>query len=407
MGVGDGQAAGRDQSTAESTPRGMERRENRRILLITPTLAGGGAERVLLNVAEGFTALGYAVHVAVLKNQIDFHVDPAVRLHVVDLPEYVTKHKIVQTLVLKVYLRRLLRTHGPFALILSNYQSRANFLPQEMADRLFFWIHSDYWSDVAATVKTAPRRAQRLMRRITDFFNNRNLIAVSEGAKRSLLENNQVAPRQIAVIYNPLDFGRIRLLAQQSIPEIPTEPYILHVARFEPNKRHDLLFEAFAGVAAPVKLVLLTKHNAELDQLIRAHGLADRVVVAGFQKNPYPWMQQAKISVLSSDSGEALPTVLIESLVCGTPVVSADCPYGPNEILTGSLARWLVPVNDAAALRAKIEEALANEIVVDQEVLAKFSHDVVMRQYVGLMRFGLMRQPAESTAPDREQGASA
>ena len=152
---------------------------------------------------------------------------------------------------------------------------------------------------------------------------------------------------------------------------------------------------------------LLTKLNAELDHLIRAHGLADRVVVAGFQKNPYPWMQQAKISVLSSDSGEALPTVLIESLVCGTPVVSADCPYGPNEILTGPLARWLVPVNDAAALRAKIEEALASEIVVDQETLAKFSHEVVMRQYVGLMRFGLVRQPAESTAPDREQGASA
>jgi len=401
MGVRDGQAAGRDQSTAESDSGGMAQRNTGKILLITPTLAGGGAERVLLNVGEGFAELGHEVHVVTIKNQIDFVVPDGLILHVVDPPEWVTKHKIVQTLVLKVYFRRLLRTRGPFALVLSNYQSRANFLPKAMADRLFFWIHSDYWSDIAAIVETAPRRAQRLMRRITDFFNNRNLIAVSEGAKRSLLENNQVAPRQMAVIYNPLDFARIRSLAQQSIPEIPTEPYILHVARFEPNKRHDLLFEAFAEVVAPVKLVLLTKDNAELDQLIRAHGLADRVVVAGFQKNPYPWMQQAKISVLSSDSGEALPTVLIESLVCGTPVVSADCPYGPNEILTGPLARWLVPVNDATALRAKIEEALASEIVVDQETLAKFSHDVVMRQYVGLMRFGLMRQPA------REQGASA
>lgn len=370
--------------------------------MITPTLAGGGAERVLLNVAEGFAELGYEVHVAVIKNQIDFAVPDGLILHVVDPPAWVTKHKIVQNLMLKVYFRRLLRACGPFALILSNYQSRADFLPKESADRLFFWIHSDYWSDVAAIMETSPRRAQRLMRRITDFFDNRNLIAVSQGAKRSLLENNRVAPRQIPVIYNPLDFGRIRALAQQSVPEIPTEPYILHVARFEPNKRHDLLFEAFAGVAAPVKLVLLTKHNAELDQLIRSRNLADRVVVAGFQKNPFPWMQQARICVLSSDSGEALPTVLIESLVCGTPVVSADCPYGPNEILTGPLARWLVPVNDAAALRARIEEALASEIVVDPELLAKFSHEVVMRQYVGLMR-----QPAESTAPDREQGASA
>jgi glycosyltransferase involved in cell wall biosynthesis len=385
---------GRDGGVAAPETSATAQPDNRRILMITPTLAGGGAERVLLNVAEGFAELGYEVHVAVIKNQIDFAVPDGLILHVVDPPAWVTKHKIVQNLVLKVYFRRLLRACGPFALILSNYQSRADFLPKESADRLFFWIHSDYWSDVAAIMETSPRRAQRLMRRITDFFDNRNLIAVSQGAKRSLLENNKVAPRQIPVIYNPLDFGRIRSLAQQSVPEIPTEPYILHVARFEPNKRHDLLFEAFAGVAAPVKLVLLTKHNAELDQLIRSRNLADRVVVAGFQKNPFPWMQQASICVLSSDSGEALPTVLIESLVCGTPVVSADCPYGPNEILTGPLARWLVPVNDAAALRARIEEALAGEIAVPPELLAKFSHEVVMRQYVGLMR-----QPA------RELGA--
>ncbi len=352
--------------------------------MITPTLAGGGAERVLLNVADGLAKLGHSVHVSVIKNQVDYNVDDQIHLHIVGLPSAVTKHKILQTICLKFSLARLLRQHGPFDLILSNYQSRADFLPKSARDHLFFWIHSDYWSDIAADLKYSQAKAKRQMRRITDFFNHRNLIAVSEGARQSLLDNNKVIPKRIPLIYNPLDFEKIRRQAEQSLPEIPDEPFIVHAARFEPNKRHDLLLEAFSGIEPPIKLVLLTKHDPRLDQLIEYYGIKDRVIVTGFQKNPFPWMKRAKLCVLSSDSGEALGMVLVESLICGTPVVSTDCPYGPSEVLTGDLAHWLVPVNDVQALRRKIEEALQSEIPIDDHMLNKFNIDVVLRQYLAL-----------------------
>ena len=146
-----------------------------------------------------------------------------------------------------------------------------------------------------------------------------------------------------------------------------------------------MLLKAFADVQGSIKLVLLTKQNEQLDQLIHSMNLTERVIVAGFQKNPYPWMRHAKLSVLSSDSGEALGMVLIESLICGTPVVSTDCPSGPSEILTGSLAKWLVPVNDAKALSKKIQEALATDISIDERLIKKFKDKYVMKQYEELM----------------------
>lgn len=358
---------------------------NRKILLITPTLAGGGAERVLLNVGQGFADQGYGVHVVVLKNQLDYPIDQRLHRSVIDWPGWVTKHKLLQNGLLRRFMRRFLARHGPFALILSNYQSRGEFLPAHARSRLFFWVHSDYWSEVAACMAAAPARADRLRRRIVEFFSRRNLIAVSRGAKRSLLEDFKITPARVEVIYNPLHFGRIRKLAEVVEPEIPNDPFILHAARFEPNKRHDLLLDAFAGLAAPCRLVLLTRHDPELEEMIRARGLGDRVLVAGFRDNPYPWMRRARLVVLCSDSGEALPTVLIEALVCGTPVVSTDCPFGPGEVLTGPLARWLVPVNDPLALRTRIDEALSSNIMIDSSLLERFSQEVVMQQYIALI----------------------
>ncbi|ODN42660.1 hypothetical protein BGC07_06655 [Piscirickettsia litoralis] len=112
--------------------------------------------------------------------------------------------------------------------------------------------------------------------------------------------------------------------------------------------------------------------------------LNDQVIIAGFQKNPYPWFKAADLTLLCSDF-EALPTVLIESLICGTPVVSTDCPSGPREILTGELNRWLVPPGNPDALANKIEEALSTDIEIDEQLIQRFSSDIIIPQYLALI----------------------
>jgi glycosyltransferase involved in cell wall biosynthesis len=93
-------------------------------------------------------------------------------------------------------------------------------------------------------------------------------------------------------------------------------------------------------------------------RLVQGFGLADRVRGLGFQTNPYRYLARSTVLVLSSRR-EGLPTVLVEALALGVPVVATDCPSGPREILHDGRIGDLVPVGDSEALAAAIDRALA------------------------------------------------
>lgn len=109
--------------------------------------------------------------------------------------------------------------------------------------------------------------------------------------------------------------------------------------------------------------------------------LKDRVLLPGFQKNPYPWVRHADLFVMSSDS-EGLPTVLIEALILGTPVVSTDCPTGPGEILTGELKQFLSPPGDPETLAQNIKRALVSYPEITEREILKFEDRFSARQYI-------------------------
>jgi len=73
--------------------------------------------------------------------------------------------------------------------------------------------------------------------------------------------------------------------------------------------------------------------------------VADFVSLPGYVDNPYGYMRRADALLLSSRY-EGLPTVLIEALACGCPIVATDCPSGPREILAEGQYGRLVPVGD-------------------------------------------------------------
>jgi glycosyltransferase involved in cell wall biosynthesis len=124
----------------------------------------------------------------------------------------------------------------------------------------------------------------------------------------------------------------------------------------------------------------------ELQTLVQELGLEEAVALPGFVDNPYKFMKRADVFVLSS-KWEGLPTVLIEALACGCPVVSTDCPSGPAEILEGG--RWgpLVPVGDAGSLAKAILQVL--ERPLNRELLQKrgleFTVERAVQQYLELL----------------------
>ena len=172
------------------------------------------------------------------------------------------------------------------------------------------------------------------------------------------------------MIYNSYPFERIR--EEGECPLAFEGPYIIHVGRFSPQKRHDLLFEAFSGLSLPHKLVLLTHKSEALEKMIGKYGLTERVYVAGFQEHPFPWIKGADVLVLCSDY-EGLGNVLVESLILGTKVVSTDCLSGPKEIV-GNLAQdCLVPTRDVSALQHAIYQSLHRKFELPDGFNEKFS----------------------------------
>jgi glycosyltransferase involved in cell wall biosynthesis len=98
---------------------------------------------------------------------------------------------------------------------------------------------------------------------------------------------------------------------------------------------------------------------------------------------------------------EALPTVLIEALAVGLPIVATDCPSGPREILRDGAYGTLVTVGDSAALAEGLLRVLKQPLrpSIPDEALAPFQHDHVVREYLSILGLnGDTRNPSYSQA---------
>jgi len=194
-------------------------------------------------------------------------------------------------------------------------------------------------------------------------------IAVSRGVAEETAADLELPMDKIAVIYNPVIDSNLDIQAIQP-PDHPwfhsiDIPILLAVGRCTAQKDFATLLRAFARLREQrdARLVILGDGKLKKDLVALAHQLNIDAWVSfpGFVSNPYSFMRYASLFVLSSVL-EGLPTVLIEAMACGCPVVSTDCVSGPNEILEGG--RWgpLVPVGDDEALAKAMLVVLNNPI---------------------------------------------
>lgn len=360
-----------------------------RIAIAIDSLTGGGAEKVMLTLAKQFIAMGHEAHFIVMHSSVFFDLPPELPVHVCfdekDKDFDRAFHLKLAVSRLKAKIATIEAEVGKFDLFLSNLDKTNNLMTKVGVSPLYVIVHASVEEELQRSAKLGPFSYFK-KRQAKKALNGQRLITVSEGIANEIQASTLITPLSIQTIYNPFEFNDITELASHKVADIPSGDYLIHVGRVVKQKRHDILFQAIAKMENKIPVVLLCHNPKKALKMAEKYGVAQRVFIHGFQSNPFPWIKGAKALFLSSDF-EGLPTVLIEALACGIPVVSTDCPHGPKEILTGELSRFLVPRRDPEALANKLDEVLISPPELNEiDILQKVDAAIIAQEYLSLVK---------------------
>jgi len=358
----------------------------RNITFFTSSLGNGGAQRTIVNLATGFSELGYSVDLVLINAE-----GPYLR----DLPPDVDIVEVEgnRALTSVPYLVRYLHNEQPDVLFSTmEYLNVVTLLSEQIAT-----------VSPKTVIRTANIRTESnsrgwktnfqaaLARRL--YPRADTLVALSTDVRDEMANHYDLKDEDISIIHNPVQVSNICHLSEADIDSDALNKdaeLLVSVGRLSEQKDMATTIRAFARLRErrDVELAILGDgdRKADLLRLTDNLGIRDRVHFLGFVDNPFAYMRAADVFTLSS-KWEGFGHVIVEAMTCGTPVVSTDCPGGPSEILDDGRYGSLVPVGDEAALADAIEQTLADPPAEERllERATDFEYLDISKQYEQLL----------------------
>jgi glycosyltransferase involved in cell wall biosynthesis len=345
---------------------------------------GGGAERVMLNLAEGLAQSGLNVDLVLVQAVGEYleALPASIRLVTLDCPRLISAVPA---------LRRYLQENRPKALISALEDTNIiAVIAKRLArvpTRLIVTVHNQLSQEVKHAKNLKRRWVPFLLRWI--YPGADAVVGVSKGVVADLSQFG-IAPSLTHTIYNPIITPSF--LARSAIPvdhpwfNSSQPPVILGVGRLNEQKDFVTLIRAFARLRQQrsARLMILGEgpERQRLEALVAELNLGDDVSLPGFVPNPYDYMAAAGLVALSS-AWEGFGNVLVEAMAMGTPVVSTNCDSGPAEILRNGQYGQLVPVGDELAMAHAMLATLDQTTCADtlKQRANDFSLDRVLQEY--------------------------
>ena len=335
-----------------------------KILVVIPSLRGGGAERVVSLLSREWEK-SHEVTIALFDASGTAYDH---RGRIVDLRSPAGAPDNPNAFIRKIYnagmrtarLARLIRCERPDRVI--SFMESAN-VPAIIASAL-----TGRLPRLTISVRNDPAKFPFQYRLPAPLLYRlpARVVAVSEGMRRGLASTCRLPPERTSFVPNPVAVKDAQDAARETAPPLP-ERYVLGVGRLAPQKGFERLLRAFHRLDRPALHLAILGEGTERANLLRLAcelGLESRLHLLGFVADVETWYRHAACFVLSSGY-EGWPNVLMEALANGCPVVSFDCNYGPSEILEDGKYGLLAPEGDVGALA----EAMAR--VLDDDALRR------------------------------------
>ena len=358
------------------------------ITLFLPSLEGGGAQRVFVELANEFVALGLRVNLALASAHGPYLEEISAGVRVIDFGA----SGVLQSLP---KLARHLRSERPDVMLSGLDHANIIAMLARLAAR-----NGTRCVISMRSVPTAVYRESRSVRgwlllqliKVAYPFADA-IVANSEAVASDLSQLLRITRSRLHIVYNPLNISWIEKSSREEVDHswcaAGAPPIVLGVGSLGVLKDFQTLIRAFSIVRSirVCRLVILGEgpQREDLERLIYELGLERDVHLAGFVGNPFAWMRRATVFV-SSSLTEGCPNALMQALACGTSVISTDCVGGSAEVLQSGKWGHLVAVGDYRAMADAIAKTLEATIHPDVRQRANdFAHDRIARQYLQIL----------------------
>lgn len=357
--------------------------KKRKVLFLIESLAGGGAEKVLVTLLKHLDSTRFDVTLCCV-TRVGIYLD--------DIPSFVDfRHLLPDPAQVKGFSQILYKVKYKLIFNLPPKWTYRLFIPKgndvEIAflegsatkilsgsttrnARKIAWVHNDmkvyHWTAALYRDKTEEEK----------IYNVYDLIAtVSDSSKRVFQQELPNVQTPIRVIYNPIDQNEIISLSRIEIP-LPARKdaavRLVSIGRLFPQKAFDRLLRVFKRLKDSefaLELWILGEGDQRmmLQDFIRINGLSDDVFLWGFQRNPYPFLVNSDLFVCSSLT-EGFSTAATEAVILGVPFVSTSCS-GMEELLGGDECGLIVD-NDEDALFRGLEKVLKDPALLKKMTIA-------------------------------------
>ena len=320
--------------------------QNKTIALLIPSLGGGGAEKVFVNLSNFFLQKGYNVWMLTSKEGSCFTLLNQ-NVNVFQIHRF---RNIILNYLLGIFQASFfLVKYKPHFLLCTLVESNliGTFAKKISFSRTILILRQAY---IITDSTNSERKAIKFLKKTFNYCDG--IIANSPDTSISLQKYCGIAERKIKTIPNPVYNSHAISLSQKDI-DVLSKDFILAVGNLKKEKDYNTLIEAFSYVRNQTNIDLLILGEGplktELIELAKSLKVQEHIIFYGFCSNPYPFFAKAKLFVLSSEY-EGFGNVIVEALSVGTPIVSTNCLGGPSYILENGKYGTLVPVRNPKLL---------------------------------------------------------